>query len=214
MAAQLRVMRAGVADLADRRSCDSRARRFATRRRVRKWRAAPDRRSRGASTLEVCDWPPVYASEPPILFMRPASRIDDGDVRNAQSTVDRVLIVLVLCASPCRDCSWTAALAWTEAQSPRLCPFSELRWASITPPTVQRLIDKIAGEYLSKANHVVRYLSAAYRWAGLRMGVKENPAWGVQQAKERRAHRTPEAAVIRGLISFMRERSSQKACTE
>lgn len=93
-------------------------------------------------------------------------------------------------------------------------PFSELRRASITPPTVQRLIDKIAEDYPSKANHVARYLSAAYRWAGLRMGVKENPAKGVQQAKERRAHRTPEAAVMRGLISFLRERGSQKARSE
>lgn len=93
-------------------------------------------------------------------------------------------------------------------------PFSELRRASITPPVVQRLIDKIAEDHPSKANHVARYLSAAYRWAGLRMGVKENPAKGVQQAKERRAHRTPDAEVMRGLISFLRERGSQKARTE
>lgn len=92
--------------------------------------------------------------------------------------------------------------------------FSELRRASITPPVIQRLIDKIAEDFPSKANHVARYLSAAYRWAGLRMSVKENPAKGVQQAKERRAHRTPDAETMRALISFLRERGSQKAHSE
>jgi len=90
-------------------------------------------------------------------------------------------------------------------------PFSELRRASITPPAVQGLIDKIAEDHPSKANHVARYLSAAYRGGNLRMGVKENPAKGVQQAKEKRAHRTPDATMMRNLISFLHERGSLKA---
>lgn len=93
-------------------------------------------------------------------------------------------------------------------------PFADLRRASITPPVVQRLVDKIAETHPSKANHVARYLSAAYRWAGLRMGVKENPARGVQQAKERRAHRTPDAETMRTLIAFLHKRGSRKARTE
>lgn len=89
--------------------------------------------------------------------------------------------------------------------------FADLRRASITPPAVQRLVDKIAETHPAKANHVARYLSAAYRWGGLRLGVKENPAKGVQQAQERGAHRTPDADTMRALISFLRERGGLKA---
>ena len=91
--------------------------------------------------------------------------------------------------------------------------FAELRRASITPPTVQRLVDKIAEEHPSKANHVARYLSAAYRWAGLRMGVKDNPAKGVQQSRERGAHRMPDAEIMRSLIAFLRARGGLKPRT-
>ncbi|TAN06571.1 MAG: integrase [Rhodanobacteraceae bacterium] len=93
-------------------------------------------------------------------------------------------------------------------------PFADLRRASITPPTVQRLVDKIAETHPSKANHVARYLSAAYRWAGLRVGVEKNPAKGVQQARERGAHRVPDAETMRALIAFLRERGSRKGHTE
>lgn len=90
-------------------------------------------------------------------------------------------------------------------------PFGNLRRASIAPPVVQRLIDKIAEMHPAKANHVARYLSTAYRWGGLRMGVKENPAKGVQQAPERGAHRTPDVETMRTVIAFLRERGGLKA---
>lgn len=89
-------------------------------------------------------------------------------------------------------------------------PFSELRRVSITPPVVQRLIDKIAEDFPSKANHVARYLSAAYRWGGLRLGIRDNPAEGIQQAPERGTHRTPDADTMRNAISFLRERGGLK----
>lgn len=86
--------------------------------------------------------------------------------------------------------------------------FADLRRASITPPAIQRLVDKIAETHPTKANHIKRYLSAAYSWARLRLGVKDNPAKGVAQAKERRAHRMPERETMRAFIAFLRQRGS------
>jgi hypothetical protein len=84
--------------------------------------------------------------------------------------------------------------------------FADLRRASITSPVIQRLVDKLAEDHPTKANHVKRYLSAAYSWARLRMDVKDNPAKGVAQAQERRAHRMPEASTARAFVAFLRQR--------
>lgn len=86
--------------------------------------------------------------------------------------------------------------------------FADLRRSAITPPAIQRLIDKLAEDHPTKANHVKRYLSAAYSWARLRMGVAENPAKGVAQAKERKAHRMPEAETMRAFVTFLRQRGA------
>src|SRR5690625_1403932 len=85
-------------------------------------------------------------------------------------------------------------------------PFAHLRRASITPPVVQRLVDKIAETHPAKANHVKRYLSAAYRWGGLRMGVRDNPARGVEQASERGEVVVPEREAMEALVAFLRAR--------
>lgn len=87
-------------------------------------------------------------------------------------------------------------------------PFSKLRRASITAPVVQRLVDAIAETHPTKANHVKRYLSSAYRWGGLRMGVKENPAKGVEQAKEKADPRVPTREAMQAMIAFLRARGS------
>ncbi|MGN6313216.1 MAG: site-specific integrase [Rhodanobacteraceae bacterium] len=86
--------------------------------------------------------------------------------------------------------------------------FGDLRRASITAVAVQRLVDKIAEDHPTKANHVKRYLSAAYSWARLRMGVADNPAKGVAQAKERKAHRTPKRDTMRAFVAFLRQRGA------
>lgn len=86
--------------------------------------------------------------------------------------------------------------------------FGDLRRSAITPPAIQRLVDKIAEKHPTKANHVKRYLSAAYSWARLRMGVAENPAKDVAQAKERKAHRMPEHDTMRAFVAFLRQRGA------
>lgn len=86
--------------------------------------------------------------------------------------------------------------------------FADLRRSAITPPAIQRLVDKLAEDHPTKANHVKRYLSAAYSWARLRMGVAENPAKGVAQAKERKAHRMPEGDTMLAFVAFLRQRGA------
>lgn len=86
--------------------------------------------------------------------------------------------------------------------------FADLRRSAITPPAIQRLVDKLAETHPTKANHVKRYLSAAYSWARLRLGVVDNPAKGVAQAKERKAHRMPEREAMRAFVAFLRQRGA------
>jgi site-specific recombinase XerD len=87
-------------------------------------------------------------------------------------------------------------------------PFAELRRASITAPVIQRLVDAIAETHPTKANAVKRDLSAAYKWGGLRMGVKDNPARGVEQAAEKGDPRMPSKDTMRAMIAFLRARGS------
>ena len=88
------------------------------------------------------------------------------------------------------------------------CSFAELERAKIGTPLVQKLIDAIGATHPSKANHIKRYLSAAYKWGIQRGYVVENPARQVEQAKERSAHRMPTENTMRDVIAFLRERGS------
>lgn len=88
------------------------------------------------------------------------------------------------------------------------CSFAELNRTRINTPLVQKLIDTIAGTHPSKANHIKRYLSAAYKWGIQRGYVSNNPALVVEQAKERKAHRMPSEDTMLNVITFLRERGS------
>lgn len=87
-------------------------------------------------------------------------------------------------------------------------PFSSLRRAAITPPLIQRLVNDIAKAFPAKANHVKRYLSVAYQWGVLNGYAESNVAQGVRQAKERKAHRMPEADTARAVVAFLRVRGA------
>lgn len=87
-------------------------------------------------------------------------------------------------------------------------PFSDLRRSGITTIAVQRLVDKLAEEYPTKANHVKRYLSAAFTWANQHWQTMDNPAKGVQQAKERKERVTPSKDTMREFIAFLRQRGN------
>ena len=90
-------------------------------------------------------------------------------------------------------------------------PFAMLRRSMITMPLVQRLVDDIASKTPAKANHVKRYLSAAYNWGMQRGHAVSNPAKGVEQAEERKAHRMPEADTMEAVITFLRGRGAYPA---
>lgn len=86
--------------------------------------------------------------------------------------------------------------------------FAHLRRDAIKPPLIQRLVNDIAKEFPTKANHVKRYLSVAYQWGMLNGYATSNVAQGVRQAKERKAHRMPEEDTARAVIALLRARGA------
>lgn len=87
-------------------------------------------------------------------------------------------------------------------------PVTGLRRAGITTPFLQRLVDEIAATHPSKANHVKRYLSAAFTWARQRGFATENPAQGIRAAKEKRDAKMPDRAVMAAVVALLRERGA------
>lgn len=94
----------------------------------------------------------------------------------------------------------------------------------LTPGVIRRLVDVIAqgrpaekpGQedvpgYPTKANHWLRYLRRVFGWAREHDHVQTNPASGVKQVKEKRAHRMPTAAVFRAVQAYARECSTRGA---
>lgn len=81
-------------------------------------------------------------------------------------------------------------------------PFSGLFVAGLTRPLVQRLIDKIATDRPSTANHVLRYLRRLFRWGQNRGYCAGNPAEGIESATERKQRRVPELAVLIALVQY------------
>lgn len=92
--------------------------------------------------------------------------------------------------------------------------FANLRRSMMTMPLLQRLIDDIAKDAPSKANHVARYLSVAFQWGLQRGYVQGNPAKGLRKHKERKAHRMPEADTMKAVIAFLRVRGAYVARRE
>lgn len=88
------------------------------------------------------------------------------------------------------------------AQPTRLGTFGELTTRRITSAVIQRLIDRITDEGTpSKANTVLRYLRRVFRWGKNRGYCDDNPAQGVETAKERRLHRLPVTELMNKLIA-------------
>ncbi|MCC8560288.1 site-specific integrase [Xanthomonas vesicatoria] len=92
----------------------------------------------------------------------------------------------------------------------------------LTPGVIRRLVDVIAhgrpaekpGQkdvpgYPTKANHWLRYLRRVFGWAREHDHVQTNPASGVKQVKERRAHRMPKPEVFRAVQAYARECSTR-----
>lgn len=92
-------------------------------------------------------------------------------------------------------------------QPTRIGTFGELTTRKLTSAVIQRLIDRIADEGTpSKANAVLRYLRRLFRWGKNRGYCDDNPAQGVEPAKERQQRRLPETVVMSRLIARAQER--------
>jgi len=51
--------------------------------------------------------------------------------------------------------------------------------ARLTATHVFKMLESVAATTPSKANHMLRYLRRALRWAGPGVGLRHNPAWGL-----------------------------------
>ncbi|MGX9960904.1 site-specific integrase [Xanthomonas euvesicatoria] len=91
----------------------------------------------------------------------------------------------------------------------------------LTPGFIRRLVDVIAqgrqsekpGQenvtgYPTKANHWLRYLRRVFGWAREHDHVQTNPAAGLKQVKEKRAHRMPTSEIFRAVQAYARECST------
>lgn len=89
--------------------------------------------------------------------------------------------------------------------------FGALVATRLTQTNVQRLHEKIVQQgHPAKANHVLRYLSRVYKWAGPHLGMASNPAKGIEQAQERQRRRLPSPAVYAAVIAYAREHGALK----
>jgi site-specific recombinase XerC len=81
---------------------------------------------------------------------------------------------------------------------------AKIRVSALSPPFIQRIIDKIAVEFPSKANHLLRYLRRVFSWGMLRGYCATNPAKGVEQAAERKLRRMPAPDVYLAVLEHAR----------
>jgi site-specific recombinase XerC len=81
---------------------------------------------------------------------------------------------------------------------------ADLQISGITGPFLVRLFDKIAAEYPSKSNHLLRYIRRVFNWGLPRGYCTHNPAKGIEQAKERKRRRLPAHDVQNTMIEYAR----------
>jgi site-specific recombinase XerC len=88
---------------------------------------------------------------------------------------------------------------------------AELTMARITPPVMQRIVDKIGKDTPTKANQLLRYLRRCFRW-GINRGLcTANPCKGVEAATEAKRRRLPDDIAYNAVLRFARARGSYLA---
>lgn len=90
-------------------------------------------------------------------------------------------------------------------------PFGKWQVSGITNPVMQRLVDKIAETYPTKANTLLRYLRRLFKWGVNRGHCATNPGRGVEAAKERKRRRLPDTVTMVKVIAFMQERGERNS---
>lgn len=81
----------------------------------------------------------------------------------------------------------------------------------MSTPLFQRLVDAIAEKTPSKANHALRYARRVFSYGVQRGHCKTNPAKGVKQAHELKAHKMPAADAFALVLEFARQRGQLAA---
>lgn len=93
--------------------------------------------------------------------------------------------------------------------------FGKLQVGKLRNQHFQRMIDRLESDGTpTKANKVLRYSRLVFRWALNRGLVPQNPAQGLEAAKERKQQRYPEHDAYTALLQFARERAALQARTE
>lgn len=83
-----------------------------------------------------------------------------------------------------------------------------LDYSRMTSALFQRLIDRVAEEgHPTKANHILRYVRRVFSWGKNRGFCLDNPAKGVEQAKERKQHRMPSDEAYQLFLNYAKERN-------
>jgi len=93
-------------------------------------------------------------------------------------------------------------------------PLSAILVARLNATGIQRIIDKLdeAGTP-TKANHLLRYMRRVFSHAVRHEGLAENPAKGVEQAKERGRTGMPSLSAYGKVLTFARDRAQRDAHT-
>lgn len=102
-----------------------------------------------------------------------------------------------------------------KATKTRTGPLGEQPLAGWSRPMCQRLIDKIAKDRgPSAANHALRYLKRLFRWGMNRGHCADNPAKGIEAAKERKRRRLPTQASYNAALAYAMECGSKTPHTK
>lgn len=91
-------------------------------------------------------------------------------------------------------------------------PFGKLRANSIRNIHLQRMIDKLDEQGTpTKANKVLRYSRLLFRWGLNRgKGLQQNPAQGLEAAKERKQQRYPQDLAYMAMLEFAQKGAALK----
>lgn len=93
-------------------------------------------------------------------------------------------------------------------------PFGDLIASRITSTVLFKILEQVATKHPSKANHMLRYLRRAWRWAGHGVGMTSNPAWGLEEFTERKRRRLPKPEVYDAVLAYARRCGALKAHTK
>lgn len=86
----------------------------------------------------------------------------------------------------------------------KIGPLGTLVARRLRVPLMQTLLDRIAVDHPTKANHLLRYLRRTFRWGITRGHLDQDPTRAIRQFKERAQRRLPPHQVIDRVREFAR----------